>query len=363
MAQVVRGPRRGVVARFAAYIVVVVMLMALSLLAAARSASAESYEQAVESTSGLSHFWPMGEASGSSFADVAASADAEVSGGVTLGESGGLVEDSSTAVLFNGSSGSAQAPVDLSRSGKLTVEFSMKSNELANDDGLAMEFTPNFNENAGRFLVDPNASVGTFGVGVGEYGARNNVFFARPSAEHWHYYAFVIDTEGSGHGDHAVCRRSRGLLHQDGIGYRRWVCGFDAVLDVARCEQPVRVGAMQDLALYDGTLSSSAILERYEIGQGGPKASFTSLPAVASAGVPVRLDASGSASPARSITDYAWDFDGSKAYSSDGGGSATASHTFSSPGTYTVDLRVKDSLGETATVGRTITVGAAPGRY
>ena len=364
MAQVVRGPRRGVVARFAAYIVVVVMLMALSLLAAARSASAESYEQAVESTSGLSHFWPMGEASGSSFADVAASADAEVSGGVTLGESGGLVEDSSTAVLFNGSSGSAQAPVDLSGSGKLTVEFWMKWKAFANDDGLAMEFTPNFNENAGGFLVDPNASVGTFGVGVGEYGARNNVFFARPSAEHWHYYAFVIDTEGSGATEitpyvdgHAVSytktESGTGGGFADSTLY--WMSRDASSLFGS--------GAMQDLALYDGTLSSSAILEHYEIGQGGPKASFTSLPAVASAGVPVRLDASGSASPSGSITDYAWDFDGSKAYSSDGGGSATASHTFSSPGTYTVDLRVKDSLGETATVSQTITVGAAPGRY
>ncbi len=84
---------------------------------------------------------------------------------------------------------------------------------------------------------------------------------------------------------------------------------------------------------------------------------------VATAGVPVRLDASGSSSPAGSITDYAWDFDGSKSYSTDGGGTATISHTFSSPGTYTIDLRVKDSLGETATVSHTITVGGELGHY
>jgi PKD repeat protein len=73
--------------------------------------------------------------------------------------------------------------------------------------------------------------------------------------------------------------------------------------------------------------------------------------------------ASGSSSPGGSLTDYAWDFDGSKGYATDGGGSATISHTFSSPGTYTVDLRVKDSLGETATVSHTITVGAELGHY
>ena len=70
---------------------VVLALAASSLLGMAPgAASAESYEEAVEGTSGLAHFWPMGEASGSSFADAAGGANAEVSGGVTLGEPGGL---------------------------------------------------------------------------------------------------------------------------------------------------------------------------------------------------------------------------------------------------------------------------------
>ena len=104
-------------------------------------------------------------------------------------------------------------------------------------------------------------------------------------------------------------------------------------------------GAMQDLALYETTLIAGTIAEHYELGEGGPKASFTSAPVGATAGVPVRLDASGSSSPGGSITDYAWDFDGSKSIRPMAGSSATISHTFSSPGTYTVDLRVKDSLG------------------
>ncbi len=44
-------------------------------------------------------------------------------------------------------------------------------------------------------------------------------------------------------------------------------------------------GSMQDLALYDTTLSSSTIAEHYELGEGGPKAAFTSSPVVATAGV------------------------------------------------------------------------------
>ena len=134
------------------------------------AAALGGYEQEVEDTSGIEHFWPMGESSGSSFADVFGGADASVSGGVTLGETGGLVGDSATSALFDGSSGAAHAPVDLSGSGKETVEFWMKWPVFGDDDALALEFTPNFNENAGGFLVDPNASDegGMFGVGVGE---------------------------------------------------------------------------------------------------------------------------------------------------------------------------------------------------
>ena len=59
-----------------------------------------------------------------------------------------------------------------------------------------MEFTPNFNANAGGFLVDPNAGEfgGTFGVAIGTAANRNSVFFARPSAGAWHHYAIVINT-------------------------------------------------------------------------------------------------------------------------------------------------------------------------
>jgi alpha-tubulin suppressor-like RCC1 family protein len=338
----------------------------IALLSATPSASAETYREAVEGTASLSHFWPMGESSGSSFADAVGGANAEVLGGVTLGEPGGLVGDSSTSALFNGSSGAARASVDLSGTHKLTVEFWMKWSAFAEDDHLALEFTPNFNEYAGGLLVDPDASPGTdFAVSIGEGSSRNTVYFERPSAGVWHYYAFVLNTEAPA--------ETEITPYVDGhaVSYTKTESGTGAgsfanstLFWMSRDASTLfGAGSMQDLALYDTTLSASTIGEHYEIGVGGPKASFTSAPAVASAGVPVRLDASGSSSPGGSITDYAWDFNGSKSYSTDGGSSATLSHTFSSPGTYTVDLRVKDSFGETATVSHTITVGAELGHY
>ena len=345
---------------------VVLALAATSLLGMAPAASGETYREAIEGTTGVSHFWPMGEASGSSFADVVGGASAETSGGVTLGEPGGLAEGSATSALFNGSSGAAHAEVDLSGTHELTVEFWMKWSSFAEDDHLALEFTPNFNEYAGGFLVDPDASPGTdFAVSIGEGGSRNTVYFERPSAGAWHYYAFMINTEAPAETEitpyvdgHAVSYSKT----ESGTGAGNFA--HSTLFWMSRDASTLfGAGSMQDLALYHTTLSATTIGEHYEIGEGGPKAAFTSAPLVATAGVPVRLDASGSSSPAGSITDYAWDFDGSKGYSTDGGGTATISHTFSSPGTYTVDLRVKDSLGETATVSHTITVGAELGRY
>ena len=362
----VRGSRRGVVARSAACNVVVAMLMALALLAAAQSASAETYGEAVEGTPGVAHFWPMGEASGSAFADAVGGANAEASGGVTLGEPGGLVEDLSTSVAFDGSSGAAQASVDLSGTHKLTIEFWMKWHAYGADDHLALEFTPNFNEHPGGFIVDPDATPGSdFDVTIGNGSTYNNVMFARPSAEQWHYYAFVIDTEAPAGAEITPYVDGRPVPYTKLDSAAGAGSFADSTLFWMSRDAGTLFGAgsMQDLALYDTTLSSGTVLEHYALGEHQPQAAFSSTPLVATAGVPVRFDASASQSPGSPITDYAWDFDGGKGYGTDSEGSSAVTHTFSSAGTYTVDLRVTDGASATGTVSETVTVGAALPAY
>jgi hypothetical protein len=128
-------------------------LVAIVLLGIAPSASAVTYEQAVEGTPDVAHFWPMGESSGTSFEDTIGGANAELAGGVTLGEPGGLVEDPLTSAAFNGTSGTAHAEVNLSGTHKLTIEFWMKWHAYAADSRLALEFTPNFTEHPGGFII------------------------------------------------------------------------------------------------------------------------------------------------------------------------------------------------------------------
>ena len=88
----------------------------------------------------------------------------------------------------------ASAPIDLSGTSKVTVEFWLNWNAYANNDALAMEFTPNFNNQPGGFLVDPNASTGSFGIAIGSGSSREDIYIPRPSAGAWHYYALVFDT-------------------------------------------------------------------------------------------------------------------------------------------------------------------------
>ncbi len=341
-----------------------VLLLVLALiLVAARGASAETYEHAVESTTGLAHFWPMSEAgSATSFADTIGGANAEVLGGVTLGEPGGLIGDSSTSALFNGSSGAARASVNLSGTHELTVEFWMKWSTYGADDHLAMEFTPNFNEYNGGFLVDPDATPGTeFAASIGRGSSVNTVFFKRPSAGEWHYYAFVINTEASASEEITPYVDGHTVTYtksESGTGAGHFA---NSTLFWMSRDASTLFGAgnMQDLALYETTLGSSTILHHYELGATGPKASFNDTPIAATAGVPVHLNASGSTSTAGAITDYAWDFNASKTYGTNSGSTPTTTHTFAEAGTYTVDLKVTESEGRTATTSKTITVAAA----
>ena len=135
----------------------------------------------------------LGEASGPTLADSTGTANGTASPGVTFGQPGGIAGDPNTAARFDGDD-SASAPLDLSGTSKTTVEFWLKWDSYADDDALAMELTENFNGNAGGLLIDPNASQGNFGVGIGGPESRNNVYFTRPSAGQWHHYAFVLDS-------------------------------------------------------------------------------------------------------------------------------------------------------------------------
>ncbi len=82
-----------------------------------------------------------------------------------------------------------------------------------------------------------------------------------------------------------------------------------------------------------------------------PVASFTRTPSSGEASLNVSFNASGSYDSDGSITSYVWDF-------GDGGSASgvTASHTYTSSGTYTARLTVSDNHGATGTVTHSVIV-------
>lgn len=90
-----------------------------------------------------------------------------------------------------------------------------------------------------------------------------------------------------------------------------------------------------------------------------PTASFTATPFAPRKGQAVRFDAGASADPNGSIVAYAWDFDGDGTFDTEGA-APTVEHTYASAGARTVQLRVTDDEGQSATRSLALTVGSAP---
>lgn len=111
------------------------------------------------------------------------------------------------------------------------------------------------------------------------------------------------------------------------------------------------------LTLVDNSGDLATLTHLVAIGH-PPTAAFSSTPTHAAAGYPVQFNAGASSDPnsGATINTYAWNF---------GDGTTTTGvaprHSYIRPGTYTVTLRVTDSLGLTATRAVSLTV-LAPGR-
>jgi len=322
------------------------------------------YPDAIQRTPGLIDYYRLGEPSGPTIFDSKGSANGTISGGL-FGQLGAVAGDPNTAIAFNGTSDSGTIPLNLSGTSQLTVEFWLKWNQYAGNDALAMEFTPNFNEHAGGFLVDPNAPEfgGTFGIGIGEGATRNSIFFARPSAGVWHHYALVLDStapaaseitpyvdgqpvpfqqESSGTGGGAFANSTLYLFSRDANAL------FGA-------------GTLDELAIYNKPLSAGTIFQHYssEGASEPPSAAFTMSPNPVRPGQSVTLDASASTGHAK-IVDYRWDLDGDGTYETDAGANPKLTTSFASSGTYKVGLRVIDANNATDSTSHSLTVGNLP---
>jgi PKD repeat protein len=323
-----------------------------------------SYEQAVEGTPGLAHYYKLGEAAGPTIFDSTGSSNGTIAGG-TFGLPGAVQEDPTTAIGFNGSSDSGAIPLNLSSTGQLTVEFWLKWNQYANNDSLAMEFTPNFNENAGGFLVDPNAGQfgGTFGIGIGSDSDRNSIFFARPSAGVWHHYAIVINTAAEASKEIAPYVDGQPVsFQQEGADTGQGNFANSTLYLMSRDGSALfGAGELDQLAIYNEPLAAATVFEHFNsYGTAkAPTAAFAISSNPVRPGQSVTLNASGSSAPEGTIVEYQWELNGNGKYETHTT-SAELKTSFASAGTENIGLRVIDSKGASASVTHTLTVGNLP---
>src|SRR4029077_8335160 len=241
-----------------------------------------------------------------------------------------------------------------------------KWNQYANNDALAMEFTSNFNQNAGGFLVDPNAGEfgGTFAIGIGSESDRNSIFFARPSAGAWHHYAIVIDTSAPAGSE--ITPYVDGLpvgFQQEGAPTGQGAFASSTLYLMSRAGSALfGAGTLDQLALYNQPLSAGAIFQHAN-SYGtlkAPHVAFTISKNPVRPDESVTLDASGSTDAGGQIVDYQWDLNGDGTYETDSGSNPVLTTSISASGTYNVGLRVIDTHSGRAAASHSLTVGNLP---
>jgi YD repeat-containing protein len=324
------------------------------------------YSAAIGSTPGLLDYWRLGEKSGSTFADIVGPSPATLKGGVTLGAPGALEADPNAAATFDGASGAASANVDLSATSQLTVEFWLKWSAYASDDDLAMELTPNFNQNDGGFIVDPNAGElgGKFGVAIGREGSRNNAYFTRPSAGVWHHYALILDTTAPANQQILPYVDGKPVSFEKvntGTGAGKFASSTLSLMS-RNASALFGNGSLDEVALYGRALNAGEINAHYlaRTPNNLPQASFTATPNPVETNTQVSFNGSGSSDPDGTIVKYEWDLDGNGTYETSTGATATTTNSYSTAGEYKVGLRVTDNGGATATSSIPVVVQNRP---
>ncbi|MFB4354656.1 PKD domain-containing protein [Microbacterium sp. LS_15] len=167
----------------------------------------------------------------------------------------------------------------------------------------------------------------------------------------WHHVVGSLSGDGMAfYVDGTLVGTNANTVAQDYSGY--WRVGNDSGWAGAT----TFTGTIDEVAVYGKPLTATQVSEHYQLGAFGsvnkaPTAAFSSIPT----DLAVAFDASTSTDPDGSIASYAWDF-GDGATSTDG---PTAAHSYTSGGTYSVKLTVKDDRGATDSITQSVTVRAA----
>ncbi|GCD20441.1 hypothetical protein CTKZ_20030 [Cellulomonas algicola] len=311
-------------------------------------------------TDGASHYWRLGEPSGTTALDAAGTDDATTGTALTRGTTGAIAGDSTTATTFAGTTNSrVVAPQREQDMNELSVEAWIRT--TSNQGGWVVGFGSSTSLTGTSGTRDRQLYVDSAGrVQFGASPGQNRTVRSPQAVNNgqWHHVVGTMDGHGMAlYVDGAlVASRTDNPSGRNFTGF--WRIGGDSLSGWPNAPTSNNFnGAIDEVAVYPFALAPGTVAAHHTLGVTGeapeqpPVAAFTPTPN----GLTVNVDGSASADPDGTIASYAWSFgDGGT------GTGATASHAYATGGTYTVTLTVTDDDGHTAQVSHDVTVTAPP---
>ena len=315
----------------------------------ATSSAARPYTETVRADGAVS-YWPLGESSGSTAHDQAATLDLTINGGVTRGRPGALKADANTAFSFNGSSSgylASKTAITAPQTFSVEAWFQTTSASGGKIIGFGNSATGNSTSYDRHVYLDAQGRV-SFGI---YSGAQQTVTSpARYNDGKWHHVVASMSPAGM-------------VLHLDGqrVASRADTTSAQAISgfwriggDTTWSGSGYLNGLIDEAAVYPTVLSPATVARHFAVGTGAntaPTAGFTST----TSDLDASFDASSSADADGRVVSYAWNFGDDRT-----GTGATPSHTYAAAGTYQVTLTVTDDDGATGTTTQPVTVTAPP---
>jgi hypothetical protein len=186
-------------------------------------------------------YWRLGESSGTLAEDASPNnRDGTYAGsGVTYSQTGALIGDANTSVLFNGTAGEVHSAASVSpiSSSIVTLECWVNFPSFNNSDDLLAELSDDFNSHNGVFLNDPCAGDGTWTLAINNTTITARTF-TRPSTGVFHHFVFVFDISS---------------------GTTRFVVYVDNVVQTLSGSGNVSSGTFQDFPLFIGSRNAAAL--------------------------------------------------------------------------------------------------------
>ncbi|MFM9919167.1 PKD domain-containing protein [Lacisediminihabitans sp. H27-G8] len=304
-------------------------------------APADAYGKAVYDNDPLI-YWRLNDTDGTAKDSGAYNSPGTYNGSVTHGVSGAIAGNSATSFDSNAMVASNQAysnPTTYS----LETWFKTTTNVGGKIIGFGNSQT-GLSSNYDRHVYMQDNGTLAFGVWTGQTNLA--ITSASYNDGNWHHLVAEQSSDGMKlfvDGSLQATNPQTGSQAYDGY----WKIGGDVTWNSSSY---YFAGTLDEAAVYGTALSAADVLNHYNLGSSIPNVPPVAAFSSTTTDLTSSFDGSGSTDPDGSIVGYAWDFGDSNT-----GTGATATHTYTLPGTYVVSLTVTDNRGATNTVTHSVT--------